>query len=259
MPRRLTPLLAGAGVVVATLAFSAAAASAHVTVQPPTAAQGGYAKLAFRVPNEKDSADTTQLEVQFPTDHPIASVSVQPKDGWTYKVTTMPLAQPIQTDDGQITEAVSDIVWTGGTIKPGEFDEFSVSAGPLPTDVTSLQFKAFQTYSDGDVVRWIEDTPAGGAEPEHPAPTADADGRQRRVGRRRHPGRELEQRFGQHGPHARDRRDRRRRGRRRLRGRGDRGVASQGGRALRSRTRPARPTGSRPGSAGPCVGPSDSM
>jgi uncharacterized protein YcnI len=171
MPRRLTPLLAGAGVVVATLAFSAAAASAHVTVQPPTAVQGGYAKLAFRVPNEKDSADTTQLEVQFPIDHPIASVSVQPKDGWTYKVTTMPLAQPIQTDDGQITEAVSDIVWTGGTIKPGEFDEFSVSAGPLPTDVTSLQFKALQTYSDGDVVRWIEDTPAGGAEPEHPAPT----------------------------------------------------------------------------------------
>ena len=171
MPRRHTFLLAGVGVVAAALALSATAASAHVTVQPPTATQGDYAKLAFRVPNEKDSADTTQLEVQFPTDHPIASVAVQPKDGWTYKVTTTPLAQPIQTDDGQVTEAVSDIVWTGGAIKPGEFDEFSVSAGPLPTDVTSLQFKALQTYSDGDVVRWIEDTPPGGAEPEHPAPT----------------------------------------------------------------------------------------
>ncbi len=170
MPRRLAFLLASVGVVATALALSATAASAHVTVQPPTATQGGYAKLSFRVPNEKDSADTTQLEVQFPTDHPIASVSVQPKDGWTYKVTTAPLAQPIQTDDGQITEAVSNIVWTGGTIKPGEFDDFSVSAGPLPKDATSLQFKALQTYSDGDVVRWIEDRTAGAAEPEHPAP-----------------------------------------------------------------------------------------
>jgi hypothetical protein len=86
-------------------------------------------------------------------------------------VTTTKLPQPVQTDDGQVTEAVSDIVWSGGSIKPGEFDEFSIWAGPLPKDVTSLQFKAVQTYSDGDVVRWIEATPPGGAEPDHPAPT----------------------------------------------------------------------------------------
>ena len=30
-------------------------------------------------------------------------------------------------------------------------------------------FKALQTYSDGDVVRWI-DEPTAGAEPEHPTP-----------------------------------------------------------------------------------------
>jgi uncharacterized protein YcnI len=171
MRRRLVSLTVVIAIGVAAIGLSATAASAHVTVQPPTASQGDFVKLSFRVPNETDSADTTQVEVQFPTDHPIASVSVQPKDGWTYKVTTAPLPEPIQTDDGQITEAVTDIVWTGGTIKPGEFDEFSVSAGPLPTDVTSVQFKALQTYSDGTVVRWIDDTPAGGPEPEHPAPT----------------------------------------------------------------------------------------
>jgi hypothetical protein len=33
-----------------------------------------------------------------------------------------------------------------------------------------LEFKAVQTYDNGDVVRWIESTPPGGAEPEHPAP-----------------------------------------------------------------------------------------
>jgi hypothetical protein len=42
----------------------AAAASAHVTVNPREATQGSYAKLAFRVPNERDNASTTQLEVK---------------------------------------------------------------------------------------------------------------------------------------------------------------------------------------------------
>jgi Domain of unkown function (DUF1775) len=32
------------------------------------------------------------------------------------------------------------------------------------------EFKALQTYSDGDVVQWIEPTVKGGAEPEHPPP-----------------------------------------------------------------------------------------
>jgi Domain of unkown function (DUF1775) len=45
-----------------------------------------------------------------------------------------------------------------------------VFAGPLPTNVGQLEFKALQTYSDGDVVQWIEPTVKGGAEPEHPAP-----------------------------------------------------------------------------------------
>jgi hypothetical protein len=87
-------------------------------------------------------------------------------------VTTTNLAQPLQTDNGQVTEAISDIVSTGGTIKPGEFDELSISAGPLPTNADRLEFRALQTYSNGDVVRWIEPRPLGGPEPEHPAPSS---------------------------------------------------------------------------------------
>ena len=58
---------AAAGAVVA-LTVGVGAASAHVTVNPREAVQGGYAKLAFRVPNEKDAASTTKLEVYVPTD-----------------------------------------------------------------------------------------------------------------------------------------------------------------------------------------------
>jgi uncharacterized protein YcnI len=154
----------------AVLVLPVASAFAHVTVNPREAAQGGYAKLAFRVPNERDGVNTTKLEVSFPTDHPLASVSVRPHSGWTYSVEKTKLAIPVKSDDGDISEAVTRITWTGGTIKPGEFDEFEVSAGPLPADADSLTFKALQTYGDGQIVRWIEDAPADGTQPDHPAP-----------------------------------------------------------------------------------------
>jgi uncharacterized protein YcnI len=161
----LIALAAGAALV-----LPAASAFAHVTVNPKEAAQGGYAKLAFRVPNERDGVNTTRLEVNFPTDHPLASVSVRPHAGWAYTVEKTKLPTPVKSGDGDISEAVTRITWTGGTIKPGEFDEFEVSVGPLPADADSLTFKALQTYGDGQIVRWIEDARADGSQPDHPAP-----------------------------------------------------------------------------------------
>jgi len=146
-------------------------ALAHVSVNPGEAAQGSFQELAFRVPNERDDAGTTKVEVAFPTDHPIAFVSVKPLPGWTAKVDKTKLATPLKSDDGEVTEAVSKVTWSGGTIKPGEYQDFDVSAGPLPEGVDKLEFKALQTYANGEVVRWIQSTPEGGEEPENPAPT----------------------------------------------------------------------------------------
>lgn len=105
-------------------------------------------------------------------DQPLAFVSVQPKAGWTYTVRKTKLATPIESDDGAVTETVSEIDWTSttGAIKPGEFDEFRLSVGPLPK-ADRMVFKAIQHYSDGTDVSWIEQSAAGGAEPEFPAPT----------------------------------------------------------------------------------------
>ena len=147
------------------------AAFAHVTVTPNTATPGGYTRVAFNVPNEKPDASTVKLEVVLPADHPFASVSVQPVPGWSATPQRSKLPQPVQTDDGQVTEAVTSIVWQGGQIQPGQFQQFLVSLGPLPKDTGKLAFKALQTYSDGSVVRWIDVPDGSGAEPEHPAPT----------------------------------------------------------------------------------------
>jgi uncharacterized protein YcnI len=151
----------------------AGTADAHVTVDPAQAVQGGYTRVAFRVPTESDTASTTKLDVFLPTDQPVASVATMPVPGWTATLQTTKLANPITTDDGgKVTDAVSQITWTAtgdAATKPGQFQEFPVSLGPLPK-TGSLTFKALQTYSDGSVVRWIDLTTPGGTEPAHPAP-----------------------------------------------------------------------------------------
>ncbi|GAA1245554.1 YcnI family protein [Kitasatospora nipponensis] len=169
--RRLATALA---LATGTLLATAVPAFAHVTVQPGTAQQGGYTAVAFRVPDESDTASTTKLEVTLPTDHPIASVSTQPLPGWTATVEKSKLATPVKTDDGDsITDAVTRITWTAdatGKIGPGQFQEFKVSFGPLPKDTDQLVFKALQTKDDGTVVRWIDEAKDGQPEPQHPAP-----------------------------------------------------------------------------------------
>lgn len=165
----ITPVLALVGAL-----FIATPAFAHVTVNPKEANTGSFAALTFRVPNEKDNATTNKVAITFPSDHPLAFVSVKPVPGWTFETTKTKLTTPITSDDGSVTEAVSSVTWTataGNEIKAGEYQEFSVSAGPMPDTATNLVFKAAQTYSDGEVVNWDEPTPASGTEPEHPAPT----------------------------------------------------------------------------------------
>ena len=170
--RRVRLLVLGA-LAAALLVVAASPANAHVTITPSSAPKGGFEVLSFNVPNEEPNANTVKLEVLLPTKYPIASVSTQPMYGWTTAVETTKLAKPITTDDGQVTEAVTKITWTAttGGLNPGEFDLFTISAGPLPTKPNSLTFKALQTYSDGTVVSWIQQTVKGAPEPDHPAPT----------------------------------------------------------------------------------------
>jgi uncharacterized protein YcnI len=169
--RSIRRLALTALVALGLVALVAGPAAAHVTVDPESAAKGSLAKFSFQVPNEKDNASTVGLAVTFPADHPIASVSVQQKAGWSFAIEKQTLPKPIKgAFGGEVTEAVSKITWTGGEIQPGAFDLFTVQAGSLPKNVNQLEFQAAQTYSDGEVVQWNEKTVKGGAEPEHPAP-----------------------------------------------------------------------------------------
>lgn len=143
-------------------------ASAHVTVHSTDATSGGDdAEIVFRVPNEETAATTTKVEIALPADQPIAGVYAENKPGWSVATKRQTLKVPIATDDGTITTAVTTVTWTataGGT-GIGLYDDFTLAAGHLP-ETDQLVFKALQTYSNGQVTRWIET----GTDPEHPAP-----------------------------------------------------------------------------------------
>jgi uncharacterized protein YcnI len=145
-----------AATAVAMLAIPAAA-QAHVTLQPNTAPAGAFMVLDVRVPTERDNASTAKVDVQFPNG--FAAASYQAVPGWRVQVIKKKLSKPVQTDDGPITEGISRMVWTRtssrGGIKPGQFQDFPISVQIPGKAGDKLTFKALQTYSNGEVVRWI--------------------------------------------------------------------------------------------------------
>jgi uncharacterized protein YcnI len=137
-------------------------ASAHVTMNPNEWAAGGFARFALRVPNESAEASTTKIVLKFPES--VRSARFQPVEGWTRTVQTVELETPITDEDGnEITERFDTVTWEGGEIKPGEFQEFGISI-EIPDEAgTSISFPTVQTYSDGEISRWIG--PEGSDEP----------------------------------------------------------------------------------------------
>jgi uncharacterized protein YcnI len=147
-------------------------AQAHVTIQPPTVEGGGFSAVAFRVPNERDDAATTRVQVTLPKDQPLASVSTTPIAGWNVKTSTRKLDEPIDIEGQQLDRVVSKVTWTAtdGGLEPGQYQDFSLSLGQLPKS-GEMVFQALQTYSNGEKVNWNEVSADKSAEPEHPAPT----------------------------------------------------------------------------------------
>ncbi|MGN6694184.1 MAG: YcnI family copper-binding membrane protein [Aquihabitans sp.] len=167
---RTIRLVLAATVAAVLVAVFAGPASAHVTIPEP-GTKGGFSIVTLSVPNERDDASTTKIEVQLPKDAPLAFVSVQPKPGWEVATTTRKLDEPIEAFGETYDEVVDTVTWSGGEIEPGQFDTFALSVGPLPEDVDSLAFPTIQTYSSGEEVAWIDPVVEGEEEPEHPAPT----------------------------------------------------------------------------------------
>lgn len=149
-----------------------ATAQAHVSVHPNTVPEGAFATLNVRVPGEEENAYAYKVATLFPA--ALTDVSIQNVPDWTAKVVTKKLAKPIQTEDGPVSEEVSQVIWTGnksvdGRLDNGTFMQFPLSIA-MPEGIAgkSLAFKTLEYYSNGKVVHWI-----GAPNAEFPAPTVN--------------------------------------------------------------------------------------
>jgi uncharacterized protein YcnI len=148
-------------VVAASLVF-AGLAQAHVTLHPNALPSGGYVVVNVRVPNERATTNTTKVDVQFPAG--FYSVSTEAVPGWKATITYRKLAKPVAVEGGTTNQEVDQVIFTG-KLPPHQFVQFPLSvAVPKLKAGSLLTFKALQTYSNGEIVRWIgppgADTPA---------------------------------------------------------------------------------------------------
>lgn len=152
-------ILASLATVVAGFTLAMAApltASAHISVTPNSADPGSSQNFVFKAVNESETDTTTKVEISLPTDTPIVSVKYQPTPGWVTEVITSTLPEPVSVGGNTISEAPTKLVFTaeaGGEILPGQFQQWTVSFGPIP-ETGSLLFPAVQTYSNGQIVNW---------------------------------------------------------------------------------------------------------
>lgn len=136
-------------IVMGTLLFGALAsvASAHVVVKPASAGIGARTAFTLGVPNEKE-IPTTALRLIVPA--AVESVTPNVAPGW--KIT-------IKKEGNGEQARVTEILWTGGSIPSGQRVDFAFSA-KMPSNETTLVWKAYQTYASGEVVAWDADPQA---------------------------------------------------------------------------------------------------
>ncbi len=142
------------------------AAQAHVTLQPNTVPADSYKRVDVRVPNESDTASTTKVEVKFPAG--VYSTSYEPTPGWKVTVKTRKLDEPVEAGHSTADSETDTVTFTatGDGIAPGQFMDFGLSIRTPAQSAEPLEFPSIQTYSDGEIVRWIE-----AADADKPAPT----------------------------------------------------------------------------------------
>jgi uncharacterized protein YcnI len=146
-------------VITGVIALVAGPAFAHVEIEREGAVSSdGVVRASLTVPNEEKSAGTVKITLVFPDTPALKTAQPDPVNGWNVVVG--------KNAAGDVTQ----VVWTGGPLSGSKSVNLPLTIGSVPSGTDTVTFKALQTYDNGDEVRWIEPTPPGGAEPEHPTP-----------------------------------------------------------------------------------------
>jgi periplasmic copper chaperone A len=144
------------------LLFSASSARAHVALDTPSATAGAYYKAVLMVGHGCEGGQPTHtVTVRVPAG--FKGAKPMPKPGWALSIRREPLAQPYTSHGKQITDDVTEVVWTARSVEAhlpdAQYDEF-VLRGQLPAAAGPLWFKVQQLCPSGQL-DWA-DVPASG-------------------------------------------------------------------------------------------------
>lgn len=134
-------ILTAASAFLASVLLLVGSASAHVTVNPGEVLVDTYQVFTISVPNEKDNP-TVSVRLEVPES--IGSITPTSVADWTISFEA--------TGEGD-DRRVQAVTWSGGSIPANQRGEFSFSA-KTPAEITTLTWKAYQTYADGTTVSW---------------------------------------------------------------------------------------------------------
>jgi uncharacterized protein YcnI len=123
-------------------------ASAHVIVTPNQVGVAATQVFSVSVPNEKEAPITmTSLRLLIPSG--LTDVMPTAQAGWT-----------ITTKGG---DTVTEIDWSAGALPAGLRNDFTFKA-QAPATTGELDWKAYQTFSDGSTAAWDQVPVSGHAD-----------------------------------------------------------------------------------------------
>jgi uncharacterized protein YcnI/copper(I)-binding protein len=151
----------------AALLLSSLSVHAHATLEQSVAKVGSTTKVTLRVPHGCDGEATHTVRIEIPEG--LYSVKPMPKPGWTLETEVGAYETPYDNHGTIMNEGVRAVIWSGGNLEDGWYDEFTVrgSVGPSMEAGTTLFFPAIQTCANG-TADWTDTSGSPGVS--NPAP-----------------------------------------------------------------------------------------
>ena len=142
-----------AGVFVAAL-LVASSVSGHTVINEGEAVAGELTFITLRVTHGCGTSPTTSFRVQIPDG--VTRVTVRYLSDWKITKTMRKLDTPFKNEDGtMVTETISEVTWSGGSLPDGYYGEFQLRAMMPKEPGKMLYFKSIQGCAKGEI-RWIE-------------------------------------------------------------------------------------------------------
>lgn len=149
------------------LALLAGTAHAHATLEQKQAAVGATTKVTLRVPHGCAGEATHTVRIDIPDG--FYAAKPMPKAGWDLTTETGAYATPYDNHGTEMTEGVRAVIWSGGDLPDGFYDEFTLrgTVGPDMTPGETIYFPALQTCASG-TADWTDTS--GSHDVPNPAP-----------------------------------------------------------------------------------------